>query len=65
MPVELERARADRVLYNALPVSIANELKQHNMVKAEKFARMTVLFVDIVGFTRFQPGWRQTWWSAS
>ena len=51
--VEQERARADRVLYNALPVSIANELKSNNTVKAEKFARMAVLFVDIAGFTQF------------
>ena len=51
--VEYERARADRVLYNALPMSIANELKNNNVVKAEKYQRMTVLFVDIAGFTRF------------
>jgi class 3 adenylate cyclase len=51
--VELERARADRVLYNALPESIADELKNHNMVKAEKYQRMAVLFADIVGFTEF------------
>lgn len=51
--VEQERARADKVLYNALPMSIANELKNNNVVKAEKFPRMAVLFVDIVGFTDF------------
>jgi len=51
--VEFERARADRVLYNALPVSIADELKNNNVVKAEKFPEMAVLFVDIAGFTRF------------
>ena len=51
--VELERARADRVLYNALPKSIADELKNNNVVKAEKYPRMAVLFVDIVGFTDF------------
>ena len=51
--VEYERARADRVLYNALPMSIANELKNNNVVKAEKYQRMTVLFVDIAGFTKF------------
>ena len=51
--VEHERARADRVLYNALPMSIANELKSNNAVKAEKYQHMTVLFVDIVGFTNF------------
>lgn len=51
--VEHERARADKVLYNALPRSIADELKNNNTVKAEKHLRMAVLFVDIVGFTRF------------
>ncbi len=51
--VEYERARADRVLYNALPMSIANELKNNNSVKAEKYQKMTVLFADIVGFTKF------------
>lgn len=54
--VEHERARADQVLYNALPVSIANELKNHNTVKAEQYQRMAVLFVDIAGFTRFSAG---------
>jgi len=51
--VEQERARADKVLYNALPMSIADELKTNNAVKAEKHLCMAVLFVDIVGFTRF------------
>ena len=51
--VELERLRADKVLYNALPRSIADELKHNNIVKAEKYPRMAVLFVDIVGFTDF------------
>jgi len=51
--VEQERERADKVLYNALPMSIANELKNNNVVKAEKFPSMAVLFVDIVGFTDF------------
>ena len=51
--VEFERARADQVLYNALPVSIANELKYNKVVKAERYARMAVLFVDIAGFTEF------------
>ena len=51
--VEYERARADRVLYNALPMSIANELKRNNVVKAEEHPHMAVLFVDIVGFTKF------------
>jgi class 3 adenylate cyclase len=51
--VEHERARADAVLFNALPMAIANELKRNNAVAAQKHARVAVLFVDIVGFTRF------------
>lgn len=50
---EIERRRADDVLYNALPASIADELKQNKTVKAEKFQQMTVLFADLVGFTQF------------
>lgn len=51
--VENERARADTVLFNALPMPIANELKRHNAVAAQKHERVAVLFVDIVGFTGF------------
>jgi adenylate cyclase len=51
--VELERARADAVLFNALPMPIANELKRSNVVAAQKHERVAVLFVDIVGFTGF------------
>ena len=54
--VESERARADAVLYNALPVSIANELKESHTVKAEKHEHLTVLFADIVGFTVYSSG---------
>lgn len=54
--VEHERARADQVLYNALPMSIADALKNHNRVQAEQYQRMAVLFVDIAGFTRFSAG---------
>ncbi len=54
--VESERARADAVLYNALPVSIANELKESHTVKAERYDHLTVLFADIVGFTNYSSG---------
>jgi class 3 adenylate cyclase len=50
---ETERARADTVLYNVLPASIAEELKRDGKVKAVKFENMGVLFADIAGFTRF------------
>ena len=48
-----ERRRADAVLYNALPRSIAEELKAHQRVKAQNHPSMAVLFADIVGFTPF------------
>jgi len=51
--VEHERARADAVLFDALPMSIANELKRSSAVATRKHERVAVLFVDIVGFTRF------------
>lgn len=51
--VEQERQRADAVLYNALPASIANELKTHQRVKAQSFPGMAILFADIVDFTAF------------
>ncbi len=48
-----ERQRADTVLYNALPLEIAEELKRHHRVKAQRYPAMSILFADIVDFTRF------------
>ena len=50
---QAERARSDQVLYNALPVPIANQLKRNNVAQAQQFADTAVLFLDIAGFTRF------------
>ncbi len=50
---ERERARADKVLYNVLPASVADELKRDDRVNAQKFENMGVLFADIAGFTSF------------
>ena len=50
---ETEQARADKVLYNVLPASIADELKRSDRVSAVKFENMGVLFADIAGFTRY------------
>jgi class 3 adenylate cyclase len=51
--VALERKRADAVLYNALPLAIADELKTHHCVKAQSYPAMAILFADIVDFTQF------------
>jgi class 3 adenylate cyclase len=48
-----ERRRADAVLYNALPLHIAEELKAYGHVRAQSFPGMGIVFADIVGFTPF------------
>jgi class 3 adenylate cyclase len=53
---DYERARADRILYNALPASIADELKTSNSAKAQRFEGMVVMFADLVGFTQYSAG---------
>lgn len=50
---DAERARADKVLYNVLPASVADELKRDDKVNAVKFENMGVLFADIAGFTSY------------
>jgi class 3 adenylate cyclase len=57
--IQAERDQADRVLYNVLPESIAERLKQNHETIAEEFNSASVLFADIVNFTpisaRFGP----------
>lgn len=48
-----EKVRADSVLYNVLPVPIADELKATGQLKAVRHENMGVLFADIAGFTSF------------
>jgi adenylate cyclase len=45
--------RADSVLYDLLPVHVAEQLKQGGSAPAVKYANMGVLFADIAGFTRY------------
>ena len=46
-----ERRRAEDLLLNVLPASIARRLKESPEVIADDFEECTVLFADIVGFT--------------
>jgi class 3 adenylate cyclase len=50
--IEEERAAADRLLLNVLPRPIADRLKQGETGIVDSFSEVTVLFADIVGFTR-------------
>lgn len=47
-----ERDRSDRLLLNILPARVAEELKQTGKTKPELFEDVTVLFSDLVGFTK-------------
>jgi adenylate cyclase len=49
----MERARADALLHNVLPLAVAEELKRDRRIAARKFERLGVLFADIAGFTRY------------
>jgi class 3 adenylate cyclase len=51
--VAAEKARAERLLLNVLPGPIAERLKGGDLVIADAVAEVTVLFLDIVGFTVF------------
>ncbi|KFN46169.1 adenylate/guanylate cyclase domain-containing protein [Arenimonas metalli] len=51
--LEWERQRSERLLLNTLPAAIAQRLKDHpDEAIAERHAEVSVLFCDIVGFTR-------------
>ncbi|TGK11884.1 ammonium transporter [Leptospira fletcheri] len=50
--VRHEQDRAEKLLLNVLPPSIAAELKQNAGLIAESYPDVSILFADIVGFTR-------------
>jgi class 3 adenylate cyclase len=50
--LQLEEERSERLLLNVLPRSIAARLKQREDVIADGFPEVTVLFADLVDFTR-------------
>jgi adenylate cyclase len=49
--LEVERARSERLLRNALPEPIAERLKQRQGLIADASPQVTVLFADIADFT--------------
>jgi class 3 adenylate cyclase len=51
-----EQGRSERLLLNILPGPIAERLKHDSQAIADGFAEVTVMFVDIVNFTRLAEG---------
>jgi adenylate cyclase len=49
--IQAERERSERLLRNALPDSVVDRLKMSDEVIADHIDELSVLFVDIVGFT--------------
>lgn len=47
-----EQEKSERLLLNILPKPIAERLKQGESTIADSFAEVTVLFADLVGFTK-------------
>jgi adenylate cyclase len=52
LELSLEQARSEKLLLNILPKSIANRLKNNDMRIADSHEAVTILFADIVGFTK-------------
>lgn len=50
--IEQEKERADNLLKNILPETVAEELKTHNKVQPVRYESVSVLFTDFKGFTQ-------------
>jgi len=54
--LQIEQDRSEKLLLNILPTPIAERLKMDNQTIADGFADVTVMFADIVNFTRIAEG---------
>ncbi|MEB3829913.1 adenylate/guanylate cyclase domain-containing protein [Phormidium sp. CCY1219] len=50
--LQLEKEKSERLLLNILPGAIAEQLKHNQSAIADYFPEATILFADIVGFTK-------------
>jgi class 3 adenylate cyclase len=50
--LEAERVSSDKLLRNVLPTAIVAELKSQEATIAQNYENVTVLFADLVGFTK-------------
>ncbi len=49
--MKVEKQKTDTILYQMLPISIANDLKANKVVVPEHYDAVTIFFSDIKGFT--------------
>jgi len=57
--LELEKSKSEQLLLNILPQPVAEELTASpDKVIADQYEQVTVLFADIVGFTKMSSGMR-------
>ena len=54
--LQIEQERSERLLLNILPGPVAERLKNSSQTIADGFADVSVMFVDIVSFTRIAEG---------
>lgn len=54
--IEKQKAKSDELLLNVMPEIVAEELKRDGKTKARNFNEVSVLFIDVVGFTRLAEG---------
>ncbi len=50
--LQIEKDKTERILLNILPESSVKELKSNGKVTAKAFSTVTVMFTDVVGFTK-------------
>ncbi|HEY9629436.1 MAG TPA: adenylate/guanylate cyclase domain-containing protein [Coleofasciculaceae cyanobacterium] len=58
--IQTEQEKSERLLLNILPKLIADRLKKGEKTIADSFAEVTVLFADIVNFTRLSAALSST-----
>lgn len=51
--VEWEKEKSDNLLLNILPQSVAKELKESGRSEPQSFSDVSILFADIVNFTKY------------